>query len=160
MFFLITGFFDSPHFMQLCWQRSRYFASSSRVSTAFLHISLCSSHPDSLHSFEMYRHEFLTSSFSNATRLLRTIRHNSLANTHVRTYLNRLSVCSRSFCRLSSKPSFSSNTYKSKQCRGFYSFVDLLLRRKLIFNEQKNSFLIINNLSSSESSLKRLSFSI
>jgi hypothetical protein len=134
VFFLLAGFFDSPHFMQLCWHRSRYFASSSRVSTAFLQISLCSSHPDSLHRFEMYRHELLTSSFSNATRLLRTSRHNSLANTHVRTYLNRLSVCSRSFCRLNSKLSFSNNTYKSKYCRGFYSFVDLRLRRKLISN--------------------------
>jgi hypothetical protein len=146
--------------MQLCWQSSRYFASSSRVSTAFLHISLCSSHPDSLHSFEMYRHESFTSSFSNATRLLRTSRHNSLANTHVRTYLNRLSVCSRNFCRLNSKPFFSNNTYKNKYCRGFYSFVNLILRHKFIFNEQKNPFPIIDNNSSSESSLKRLSFSI
>ena len=100
----MAGVFDSPHFMQLCWQSSRYCSSFCvRASAAFLQSSLCSGHPDSLQSFEISVQQFLTSSFSSATRLLRISRHSSLASTQVRMYLNRLSVCSRSFCRLSSK---------------------------------------------------------
>lgn len=90
--------------MQLCWQSSRYFSSSvSSVSVAFLQSSLCSAHPDSLQRREMVRQDSFTSSLLSETRLLRMSRHNSLARTHVRMYLNRVSVCSRSFCRLTSK---------------------------------------------------------
>jgi hypothetical protein len=108
VFFLVAGVFDSPHFMQLCWQSSRYCCSSCvRVSAAFLQSSLCSWHPASLQSFEMVWQDSFTSSLLNATRLLRISRHSSLASTHVRMYLNRLRVCSRSFCRLTSKSFFS-----------------------------------------------------
>lgn len=68
----------------------------------------------------------LTSSFFRATRLLRTSKHNSRASTHVLTYLKRLSVCSRSFCRLTSKFVASPEVFSllNSVYGGFYSFVN------------------------------------
>ena len=53
----VVAFRDSPHFMQLWAQSSRYFSSSpeSTASAAFLHNSLGSLQPVVLHRLEMCR---------------------------------------------------------------------------------------------------------
>jgi len=98
-----AGLLDSPHFMQLCSQSSRYFSSLARTASAALpHRSPGSSQPASLHSVEMNAQHSWASFASNATRLVRTSKQSSLASMHVLTYLNRFSACSRILWRLSS----------------------------------------------------------
>lgn len=100
----LLGLLDSLHFPQLCSQSLRYFSSLVRTaSAALLHNALGSSHPASRHNLAIKAQESWTSSMSNVTRLARTSRHNSLANTHVLRCLKRLRACSRIFWRLNSK---------------------------------------------------------
>jgi len=80
---------DSPHFIQLCSQSSRYFSSLVRTASAALqHKSLCSLQPASPHSLAINAQCSRASSALNATRLVRTSRQSSLANMHVLTCLN------------------------------------------------------------------------
>lgn len=102
--FGFLGCLDSPHLLQLSPQSSRYASSFSiTASAALLHSSLGSSHPASLHSFEMNSQQFLASSLSNAALLRRTKTHSSLASTHVLSCLNWSSARSRIFCLVNSK---------------------------------------------------------
>jgi len=92
------GCLDSPHFMQLCEQNSRYFSSFVRTaSAALLHKPLGSSQPASLHNEEINEQHVCASLALNATRLVRTSKQSSRANTQVLMNWNRFSASSRNF---------------------------------------------------------------
>ena len=95
---------DSPHFLELCMQSSRYFSSLVRTaSAAFWHSSLGSVHPASLHRVTTKEQHSATSFGLRATLFVRMRRHSSLARMHVRTCLNLWRVCSRTIWRVISK---------------------------------------------------------
>ena len=105
---LTAGLLDSPHFWQLCIQRSRYCSSLARTaSAAFWHSPLGSVQPASLHSLAMNVQHWWASFGLKATRFVRMRRHNSLARMHVRMCLNLLRACSRILWRVSSMLCFS-----------------------------------------------------
>jgi len=107
------GLLDSPHLWQLCIQRSKYSFSLARTaSAAFLHSSLGSVQPASLHSLAMTVQHSWASFGSRATRFERMRRHSSLARTHVRRCLNLWRVCSCIIWRVISMLFF------SKSCDG------------------------------------------
>lgn len=80
-------------------------------------------HPAPLHKVAMYAQQAWASLRLKATRFVRTRRQSSLARTHVRMYLNLLSVSCRSFWRLNSKLRFSNKVARLLLLRfPFYSF--------------------------------------
>lgn len=108
VFFLGLSRFDSPHLRQLCWQSSRYSPSSlPTISEARWQSSLCSMQPASLHSCDIRSQHLCVSSRVKAPRFVLTIKHNSLAKTQVRTYLNLLRAFFLSCFLLSSNWFFS-----------------------------------------------------
>ncbi len=98
-----VGCLDSPHFIQLCPQISRYFFSLLRTaSAALLHNMLGSLQPASWHNLDMKVQQSWASFWLNVTRLVRTSRQSSLAKTQVLMNLNLLRTCSRILWRLNS----------------------------------------------------------